>query len=506
VYRIGSISKSFTALSLLALRDEGKLELDDPLAKWIPEAAQLVYPTRDARPLTLRQIASHTSGLSRMGAGFDFEAAPTEEAVVRTLPKMALESTPGTRSSYSNLGFGLLGIVVGRAAKQPFHDVVTAKILKPFGMTATAFDEAQVPKDRLAPPQPVPGAPAPKLARLGAVDGAGGIYSSVRDMAKYVAAQLAAYPARSDAEGEGIRRATLREAHSTGVPNNLEMQPKVAMISYGFGWAQEKTCQFDDIVTHGGAIDSYRSDIRFVPSRGVGFVFLTNFGNAATHKFTEGALEELRKTGALETRRAQPMPALVDAVNKLLGIYHQWDEAAFTKILARPIDPREKEELATYFKLHGKCSNPVPATIDTPAAGSFSLTCERGKLELQVITDPRGLIQGFFGRSSGVTLPANQKATLDAIVAIHNKWDDKAYAKRFTKFMPAPQMKKFITEFHAQQGTCKVTGSLHVGFDWGATVECSKGEKFDLLFGVADDANVNMIRFQQAAGTQPQCK
>src|SRR5262249_29871590 len=67
VYRIGSISKSFTGLALLSLRDEGVLDLDDPLAHWVPEAGKLVYPTRDERPITLRQLTQHTSGLPRMG-------------------------------------------------------------------------------------------------------------------------------------------------------------------------------------------------------------------------------------------------------------------------------------------------------------------------------------------------------------------------------------------------------------------------------------------------------
>src|SRR5205807_7588475 len=75
VYRIGSISKSFTGLALLSLRDAGSLGLDDTLARWIPEAGKLVYPTRDARPITLRQLAQHTSGLQRDGA-FDGEKDP----------------------------------------------------------------------------------------------------------------------------------------------------------------------------------------------------------------------------------------------------------------------------------------------------------------------------------------------------------------------------------------------------------------------------------------------
>lgn len=115
VYRIGSITKSFTGLALLSLRDEGALRLDDPLAKWLPEASGLVSPTSDSPRITLRQLSNHTSGLSRDGT-FDGEAAPTEQIVLSSLAGLALESAPGTNWSYSNLGFGLLGVVVGRAA------------------------------------------------------------------------------------------------------------------------------------------------------------------------------------------------------------------------------------------------------------------------------------------------------------------------------------------------------------------------------------------------------
>ena len=123
VYRIGSITKSFTGLALLALRDEGALGIDDPLVKWIPEAAGLVYPSRDAAPITLRQILMHRSGLPRMGT-FEPETGPTEDVIVQSLANLPLELIPGERFSYSNLGFGLAGIVARRAARASFHDVI----------------------------------------------------------------------------------------------------------------------------------------------------------------------------------------------------------------------------------------------------------------------------------------------------------------------------------------------------------------------------------------------
>src|SRR5580704_7229033 len=150
VYRIGSISKSFTGLALLALRDDGVLDLDDPLARWIPEANKLVYPTRDERPITLRQLTQHTSGLPRMGP-FEPEHGPDEATVVGSLAKITLDRAPGLESVYSNLGFSLLGIVVSHAAKQSLHDVIAARIFTPLGMTSSGWDAATVPNGHLAP-------------------------------------------------------------------------------------------------------------------------------------------------------------------------------------------------------------------------------------------------------------------------------------------------------------------------------------------------------------------
>ena len=109
-------------------------------------------------------------------------------------------------------------------------------------------------------------------------DGAGGIYSSVRDMAKYVAFQLAAYPPRNEADRGRIQRATFARRTPTGVPAGFKYEPPAVAMSYGFGWASSRRASSTISSAHNGAIDSYRADIRFSPSRGVGIVALTNFG------------------------------------------------------------------------------------------------------------------------------------------------------------------------------------------------------------------------------------
>lgn len=507
IYRIGSISKSFTGLALLSLRDDGALDLDDPLAKWVPGAANIVYPSKDARPITLRQLANHTSGLPRMGV-FEPEAAPTEAVVAESLAAVALEFAPGTRFQYSNLGFGLLGMAVARAGRASYHDVVAQKIWKPLGMSSTFWDHTAAgprlapayedgPKGRVAKPIP---------ARIGAMDGAGGIYSSVRDMAKYVAFQLSAYPARSDEDLGAIKRATLREAHLTGVPSGFKYDPPAATSSYGFGWSQFQSCAFDDLIGHNGAIDSYRAEIRFSPSRGVGVVALTNFGNANPGAFVDKIFAELDGTGALAPRVPDASPQLAKAAERLLAIYHDWDEAAFAKILSRPIDPREKDELATYKQLHGKCTALAPGTIASPTGGSFVATCERGVLELEINTTSTGLIGGFIGRSTGVDAPPAFAATAKEFVALANKWDDKRAAKLFGGPIPLAQRKTMRDAFFARHGECRIAGTLHYGFDWGMTLACKKEDVEVVIAQLpGTPAKVGAVRLQPRPDAPKHC-
>src|SRR5262249_26084126 len=141
---------------------------------------------------------------------------PSEDEVVKSLAGFALESAPGSKQLYSNLGFGLLGIVVGRASHASLREVVAKKLLGPLGMSSTGWDPAGAPAGRVPTPYKKSALGVLERAgawRLGASEGAGGIYSTLRDMARYAALQLSAYPPRSAPEAGAIRRSSVREAH-----------------------------------------------------------------------------------------------------------------------------------------------------------------------------------------------------------------------------------------------------------------------------------------------------
>ncbi|HEY1548964.1 MAG TPA: serine hydrolase domain-containing protein [Kofleriaceae bacterium] len=512
VYRIGSISKSFTGLALLSLRDEGKVDLDDPLAKWIPEANALTYTARDARPITLRQLAQHTSGLPRDGA-FDMEADPSEATVVGSLAKVTLERAPGLESVYSNLGFGLLGIVASHAAKQSLHELVTARIFQPLGMTSSGYTP---PSDHLAPAFADDGKPK-KPAKLGALDGAGGIYSNVRDMARYAAFLLAAYPPRDDDDRGPIKRSTIREAQHSG----FAMAPQASLVtdakpgeptiqldamSYGFGWLEDLTCTSTDKVWHNGAVDSYRAELALRTDRGVGVIVLTNSGGANASAFSDRVLRVLDATGAMKPRE----PGLPDAstytpvMTAFLDAYNTQDKAKLAAVIARPLDPREPDEIAGYKAMHGACSA-FKLTGVVNNGLRFAMTCEHGPFELDINTVGDKL-RGFTGRTPGASPTGDAKKVIAAALAIYSDpaWSDANYKLAFPKHQLAEdRVKGMRANLRADFGTCKPTSTTQEGLGWSIELTCAKGAKLDVSIQLDKNNVIDNIFFRPARGTEP---
>lgn len=142
VYRVGSVTKAFTALMLMQLRDAGKLHLDDPIEKYLPEfKIKSRFP--DARPATFRQVAAHYSGLPREPPMLhEYQATdefPSVEDQLKSLKISEMLLPAMTMYSYSNLGYNIIGLALSRVAKQPYDQYVATHILQPLGMNHSGF-------------------------------------------------------------------------------------------------------------------------------------------------------------------------------------------------------------------------------------------------------------------------------------------------------------------------------------------------------------------------------
>jgi CubicO group peptidase (beta-lactamase class C family) len=478
VFRIASMTKSFTAMAILKLRDEGRLSLEDPVDKHLPELRELAYPTRDSARITIRELLSHGEGFPEDNPWGDRQLAMTEEEFTKTLLKgIPFSNAPGVAFEYSNFGFALLGRVVTRVSAVPYRAYVTANILRPLGMTATVFDEREVPPGRLARGYRRESATLVPEVNLpdGAFGAMGGLYSSVRDMARYAAFHLAAWPPRDAPEAGPIRRSSAREmqqpARASGlfVARGTEDAPAGATASgYGFGFGSRETCDFVRVVSHGGGLPGYGSLIYMLPEHGVALVALANLTYGRAAQAVTAATQILMASGGLTRRTPVPAPSLLaarDAVGRLL---ERWDDGianeAFTAsfFLDRPAATVRKA-LEKLHSEHGACPPTTTLNAENALRGTWKLTCERGWIDLGVTLAPTmpPRIQALTERGS---LPPSDrlKAAAARAAALTERWDDAGFADLFTPDTDRARTQKLFADTSFARGACKL-GSFERG-------------------------------------------
>jgi CubicO group peptidase (beta-lactamase class C family) len=344
VFRIGSLSKVVTAMAALRLVADGKIGLDDPAAQHLPELGGVLYPTLDGGVITIRHLLTHTAGLPRKSG----PTIPTsEEALLRQMDGLALESAPGTVVSYSDLGLGLLGLVVARAAGTTFRDYANVQILGPLGMTSAAWDAGDVPLERLATGQDAQGQPirTSEHQRLGPLDSSAGLYASLHDLAKLATAQLQAWPPRNDPASRPVPRTLLRQAQTMQAFSELHRGADNAharATGTGLVWQIEQRCDLAPIVWHNGRIDGHESALFMAPHRGVAVVLLARAKDAALSQLASELLRTLVDEAALSRRRRQPSPQLEEATAEVARMFElgNINEPTYQRLFAGPFRQR----------------------------------------------------------------------------------------------------------------------------------------------------------------------
>jgi hypothetical protein len=403
----------------------------------------------------------------------------SEEEFTRTISQgIPFSNAPGVAFEYSNFGFALLGRVVTRASGVPYRTYVTANVLRPLGMTATVFDEREVPPGRLARGyrRQQDGA---LVAEVNLPDGAfgamGGLYSSVRDMARYAAFHLSAWPPRDDPEAGPIRRSSAREmqqsARASGlfVMRGTEEVPAGATASgYGFGLGSRETCDFDRVVSHGGGLPGYGSIIYMLPEHGVALVALANLTYARAGQVALAATQVLQASGGLIRRTPVPAPSLLaarDAVGRLL---ERWDDGiakeafASSLFLDRPA-ATVRAALEKLHSAHGACQPATSIDAENALRGRWRLTCERGWIDLSVTLAPTmpPRIQALTEEGS---LPPSDRlqAAAARAAALTERWDDAAFAELFVPDADRARLQKLFADTSFARGACKL-GAIERG-------------------------------------------
>lgn len=273
LYGIGSITKTFTATLLVMLRDDGVVALDDPISKYLPSDLTLPTSTRGDQRITLRHLATHTSGLPRLPPNMlimlpDPYGPYGVEQMYKGLSASGLIAPIGAKCAYSNFGVGVLGHLLERATNQSFDQLLQSRIFEPLEMTNSFPRPTLEVIGRMA--RPYNGERCERVANtwmFNALAPAGSIVSSVNDMLKYIALQLRA----GEAIDKPIRGGSLAELHR---PQRLVDERWSGAV--GLAWQVTPDRKLGDIVWHNGGLDGFRSFVGFSAKKRVGVVVLTN--------------------------------------------------------------------------------------------------------------------------------------------------------------------------------------------------------------------------------------
>ncbi len=327
IYSICSISKLFTSIAVMQLRDEGKLRLDDPVEKHLPWFnIQKTFP--ESPSITVEGLLTHSTGLPResdhpywTGPDFPF---PTREEIIERLSKQETLYPAETYFQYSNLGLTLAGEIVSAASGQPYEEYVKAKILEPLGLrdttpylpedqrngrfaTGYGFFPREGERDKIA------------FFQARGIGPAAGYASTPVDLAKFASWQFRLL----DQGGTEVLSAnTLREMHRV---HWMDPDWKTTW-GIGFGIWRNKDHTY---VGHGGSCPGFRSQLSLSPKDEVAAIFMSNAMGVDTRRFTQMAHDILSPAIA----KAQDSPgegkAAPAELEKYTGLYRSaWGEEA----------------------------------------------------------------------------------------------------------------------------------------------------------------------------------
>jgi CubicO group peptidase (beta-lactamase class C family) len=426
VFRIASMTKSFTASAILALRDDGALKLDDPAEEYVPELRGWPPVTPDAVRVSIRHLLTMTAGFPTDDPWGDRQQGlPLEEFARFLSGGVRFNWAPGTRFEYSNLGYAILGRVITAVTGAAYPDYVRHRLLHPLGMMRTGYEaeEFETPGQRSTEPagtargyrRTPDGWSEVGFDAAGAFAPMGGIFSCVRDLARWVAGFAAAFPP-GEPEVDGVhpvRRSTRREMQLPQVltgwdkPAAFPGDAAPALSAYGFGLFGEDHPAFGRIVSHSGGYPGFGSNMRWHPASGAGVIALGNSTYAAMMTLATRLLDAVlrhREPPASGYRvalapaaghGAGPWPETLAAREAVSGLLRSWDDAQATRLFSpnvaqdAPFDERQqviamiRERIGDFGDDEGRRPE-----FDTPAQCRWWLAGEGGVVQAQIQLNP----------------------------------------------------------------------------------------------------------------------
>ncbi len=400
MFRVASMSKSFTSLAVLHLRDAGKLKLDDPVEMYIP-ALKGQGLTNDAPAITIRHLMSHSAGFPEDNPWGDRQLADSEKDLTDLISgKLSFSNVAGTEYEYSNLGFAMLGYIIHKASGLSYDVYIQKNILNPLGMDATTYEYTIIPKDKFAFGYRYINNIWRKEAPLkdGIYGAMGGMITSIDMFGKYVAMHEAAWPERNEKESLPVKRSSIREMHqparfiSLNPSYRFPSGKKLALTgSYTYGLRWTIDAENKKNIGHSGGLPGFGSNWQFLPDYGVGVILFANVTYAPTTQINTAVMDTLVQLAKLQPRQTSVSPILAKRQQELIKIIPSWENTGV--IFAEnffddyPIDML-KAESANLFKEVGPIEKVNNMIAENQLRGYCIIECKNGKLKLAFTLSP----------------------------------------------------------------------------------------------------------------------
>ena len=420
VFRIASMTKSFTAAAVLLLRDAGRLDLDEPIATYVPAATGIRSESDDAPPLTLRLLLTMSGGFPSDDPWADRQESMSPDefaALLRAGPR--LSRVPGTEYEYSNLGYAIAGRAVANVAEQSLQDFITERLLRPLGMDSTCFSADGVPLERLVvghsriPDSRAAGGErspvwrAEPFDRPGEFSAIGGLYSTVSDLALWVTGFNNAAQQPVIADDHPLTPSARREMQQlhrlSGVAtSNVDDVVHAVAKGYGFGLTRERHTHWGDVVGHSGGYPGFGSNMRWHPASGFGAIALANATYAAPSVVAAAMLEVVLRSGSPLTQRPTAWPEVASMRTAADQLIRAWDDDIADRVFAVNMDldePRaqRREQFAEVVGHLGELEPTAAPDEDQLSAGELDWTVTgtlgKARVEMGLSPEPSPKIQ-----------------------------------------------------------------------------------------------------------------
>ncbi|MGH6829350.1 MAG: serine hydrolase domain-containing protein, partial [Rhizomicrobium sp.] len=403
LFRIASMTKAFTALTLLHLRDQGKVSLEARAETYVPEMRNWPYPTKDSPKVRVIDLLGHAAGFVTDDPWGDRQTPIPEAQFTAMLEKgIAFDHAPATQFAYSNLGYALVGRIIENVSREAYSKAAGDLLLKPLGMTSSGFNIANSPLERRAIGYRFENGQFKREPDLGegAFTAIGGLQTSANDYAKWVAFLLSAWPPRDDLDAGPVSRQTVRElAKGSDFPLGLARpgdnrpHPCRQAETYGMAFYVVNDCDLTWAITHNGGYPGYGSSVLMFPDAGVGLFVFTNRTYASPSPTLWTAALALKAQGPIEVRAVPVSPALAQAYEAAARAYREGTIDALAPLAAVNFFMDRtarnwKLELQRLKTQVGECRTTAPVIALGAETGTFEWACRQGTIKGRILLAP----------------------------------------------------------------------------------------------------------------------